>query len=129
MNYNEETFWDNTQGQFEILHESNCFHDLILDEIFNEGMTRLNAMRVQGILESEDGLFVLGYDLDGDKMLFNFNKDKTAFFIRRKNCAIRIAKKWGEVGNCNWTLDMGDQIKLYTSAIITYEDLKPWKKK
>ena len=132
MNYNEETFWNKTQGQFSVVKIGqfyNDIHDLVAEELYKKIKNPFTAISVRKILEANKGRFVLGYDLDGDKMLLNFNKDKTAFFIRCKDHAIRISKNWGEVGNCNWTLDRGDQTKLYTSAIIQYEDLKPWKKK
>ncbi len=131
MNYNENTFWDNTQGQFSVIKIGkfyNDIYDLVCEELHKKIINNATAIEVRRILEANKGRFVLGYDLDGDKMLLNFNKDKTAFFIRCKDHAIRISKNWGEVGNCNWTLDQDSGNEFYTAARIEYKDLKPWEK-
>ena len=135
MNYNEDTFWDNTQGQFSVIKISEHFndiHDLVAKELHKKIKNPITAIEVRKILQANVGRFVLGYDLDGDKMLLNFNKDKTAFFIRCKDHAIRISKEWGKVGNCNWWLynENNDScFDHYTAARIEYKDLKPFNAK
>lgn len=42
---------------------------------------------------------------DAEGFICNFNKDRTAFFIRTETFAIRIGSKWGKLENCYWYLD------------------------
>lgn len=95
---NKFNFWDNTQTitPLKIEKEGN-FNDLIV--------SCLNEIK-------EEAFEV------------NFNKAQDVFFIRFENRAVRIAKNWGEVGNCNWSLNRDRDEEKYQAATIHYTNLK-----
>lgn len=96
MKQNSLNFWDNTQGVWEVISQSNDFF-----------------RAVETVLSFYDSWE------DGTP---NFNKDGTAFYVRKENYCIRVSPKWGQINTCNWTLDR-DTYEQFVVARIYYHNL------
>ena len=57
----------------------------------------------------------------GEK-IYNFNKAGSTFYIRTETYCIRVSSNWGDVQQCNWTLDRDVKYE-YAVARISYNDL------
>ena len=63
-------------------------------------------------------------EIKSEEFETNFNKSEDVFYIRFKDRAVRIASKWGEVGNCNWVLNRDANSSKFQSTTIRYNNLK-----
>ncbi len=96
MKINRNNFWENTQGVFPIEIEGD-FYDLITYAV--------NKYK-------------------NEQMEVNFNQDNDAFYLRFDDFAVRIANRWGKIGdNCDWTLNRDYNTEKYQLVIINYSEL------
>jgi hypothetical protein len=95
---NSVNFWEQTQGQWTIISENSNYFRAIETAFQLSDITKLYHVP-------------------------NFNRDGSTLYIRTKDYCIRVSDRWGECGDCMWTLDR-DHSEAYIVAKISYTDLE-----